>query len=146
MKNKQAGEEKGFTLMEILIVVVIIGFLASTVGPDLFHRVSDARHNTVKNQLEIFSLALDDYRLDNERYPTTEQGLEALVERPTSPPEPGEWNGPYLDSTELPLDPWGNEYQYRNPGIHNEHSYDLWSLGPEDMEGGESEERKIGNW
>ncbi|MEJ6951293.1 type II secretion system major pseudopilin GspG [Natronospora cellulosivora (SeqCode)] len=138
--------ERGFTLIEVLIVVVIIGFLAATVGPNLFNRVSDARQTAAQNQLAIFELALDSYRLDNGQYPTTQQGLDALVSEPSIPPYAHNWNGPYLDSNEIPLDPWGNNYHYRNPGNHNEYKYDLWSFGRNNMEGGSGEDEDVTNW
>ena len=145
MREKLAKED-GFTLIEVVIVVIIIGFLAGTVGPNLFSRVSQARRTTAKNQLEIFALALDNYRLDTGRYPTTQQGLEALVEQPTSSPVPENWNGPYLDKREIPLDPWGNEYQYEYPGTNNPESYDLWSWGADGQRGGQGEDAEIANW
>ncbi|BDU49780.1 type II secretion system major pseudopilin GspG [Haliovirga abyssi] len=140
MGNKK---ENGFTLIEIIIVVVIIGFLAATIGPNLFNRVSQAEKTTSENQLKIIGLSLDNYRLDNKRYPSTEQGLIALIEKPITYPLPKNWNGPYLEKKEIPKDAWGNEYKYVSPGYNNKNSYDLWSLGA-DGEDGTADDIK--NW
>ena len=144
--NKLRKNKEGFTLIEVLIVVIIIGFLTALVGPNLFNRVSQAKRTTARNQLDVFKLALNNYRLDNGRYPTTQQGLKALVEKPMTSPIPGNWDGPYLDSREVPLDPWGNKYHYKNPGDNNDYKYDLWSLGADKKEGGEGEDEDIQNW
>lgn len=139
-------KEDGFTLLEILIVVVIIGFLIAMVGPELFNRVSQSRQIAARNQLDVFKLALDNYRLDNGTYPTTEQGLSSLVEKPAIPPLPANWSGPYLEKKELPKDPWGNDYHYRCPGEHNTHKYDIWSWGADKREGGTGEDADLTNW
>ncbi len=139
-------EEAGFTLIEIIIVVVIMGFLASLVGPELMGRVSQSRRTTAKNQLDSFGLALDNYKLDTGRYPTTEQGLKALIEKPSIPPIPSNWIGSYLEKKEIPTDPWGNEYHYRCPGEHNPNKYDLWSLGADGKQGGSGSGADITNW
>lgn len=146
LDSKLRDNERGFTLIEVLIVVVILGFLAAQVGPELMDRVGEASQTTAENQLDIFKTALNNYRLDNGRYPTTEQGLEALVEQPSEPPVSEEWSGPYLDENRVPEDPWGNGYQYECPGEHNEQSYDLWSFGRDGQEGGEGEDADITNW
>jgi general secretion pathway protein G len=145
VKDKRAAEA-GFTLIEVIVVVIIIGFLAGTVGPNLFSRVAQSRKTTARNQMEIFELALDNYRLDNGRYPTSQQGLEALVEQPTSSPVPKNWNGPYLEDRKIPQDPWGNDYQYEFPGDNNQQKYDLWSWGADGERGGEGENADITNW
>ncbi len=144
--KKIMKKEDGFTLIEVIIMVVILGFLATTVGTDLFNKVSETRQTTAHNQMDVFKLALDTYRLDNGRYPTTAQGLEALVVKPSTSPVPNNWAGPYLEETKLPLDPWGNDYHYKNPGDHNTHKYDLWSFGADNQEGGEGENADISNW
>ena len=138
--------QKGFTLIEILIMVVIIGFLTATISPELFNRVSQAKQTTTRNQLDILKLALDNYWLDNGHYPTTEQGLQALVEEPTIPPLPINWRGPYLEKKTVPVDSWGTQYQYLNPGVQNTHRYDLWSWGADYKEGGSGENSDITNW
>lgn len=143
---KKFNTQEGFTLIEILIVVVIIAALVSLVGPELFSRVSQANQTAAANQLDIFKLALDNYRLDNGTYPSIQQGLEALIHEPTVSPFPQNWNGPYLEKREIPLDPWGNEYQYRYPGVNNTHRYDLWSYGKDNKEGGTGEDQDVTNW
>lgn len=130
----------GFSLIELLIVMIILGLLASLVGPRLFRHVDDARVGTAKAQIELLGTALDSYRLDVGRYPTTEQGLEALRREPSGVRN---WNGPYLPR-EIPKDPWGNEYRYRSPGEYGD--YDLWSLGADGQPGGEGENAEIRSW
>ena len=129
----------GFTLLEVLVVLTVIALLAALVGPEIVGRVSDARATSAKAQLEIFALALDNYRLDNGRYPTTEQGLAALRERPRRGPAPMQWRGPYLRKA-VPLDPWGRPYMYRSPGERNPTGYDLVTLGRDGASGGSGED------
>lgn len=143
---KRFKQEQGFTLIEILIAVVIIGILASLIGPSLFNNVSDAKQEAARNQLDVFKLALDDYRLDTGDYPTTQQGLEALTEKPTTPPVPENWSGPYLDHHQVPLDPWGNKYHYQYPPQHRQYKYDLYSYGKDNKEGGSGEDADVTNW
>ncbi|BDU51700.1 type II secretion system major pseudopilin GspG [Haliovirga abyssi] len=138
-------KENGFTLIEIIIVVVIIGFLAATIGPNLFNRVSQAEKVTTKNQIKIIQMALDNYWLDNKNYPTTEQGLRALTEKPITYPIAGNWNGPYLEKKEIPKDAWGNKFEYRSPGYNNPEKYDIWSNGEDGIEGGKDSD-DITNW
>ncbi|MFP4662094.1 MAG: type II secretion system major pseudopilin GspG [Halanaerobiales bacterium] len=144
-KNKNKREE-AFTLIEILIAIVIVAAFLAVVGPELFSRISQSNQTAAGNQIDVFKVALNNYRLDNGRYPTNQQGLKALIEEPTTPPLPGDWNGPYLEKKEIPLDPWGNEYQYRIPGRHNTHKYDLWSNGKDGIEGGSDEDADVTNW
>jgi general secretion pathway protein G len=140
MKRVPGDWQKGFTLIEIVIVVIIIGLLAALVGPRLFGKVSEAKLKTAKTQIELFGTALDALRLDVGRYPTTEEGLKALREKPS---DMEMWKGPYLNK-EIPLDPWGRPYVYKSPGEHEE--YDLISYGLDGVEGGEGENQDIVNW
>ncbi|MFH7320076.1 type II secretion system major pseudopilin GspG [Desulfurivibrio sp. D14AmB] len=137
------GREAGFTLIEIMVVVVILGILAAVVVPRIMDRPDQARITKAAQDIRILENALRLYRLDNFFYPSTEQGLEALVARPTTPPEPRRWKeGGYVDR--LPRDPWGNEYQYLNPGQHGE--IDIFSYGADGRPGGEGVNAEIGNW
>ena len=134
---------KAFTLIEIMLVVIIIGILAAMVIPNLAGRGEQARKAAAKADIESnLSTVLDLYELDNGRYPTTEQGLIALLQKPTTPPEPGHWNGPYIKKKKIPDDPWGRPYVYLAPGKHNTEEYDLSSLGPDGVESTDD----IGNW
>ena len=135
----------GFTLLEVLVVVAIIGVLAAIVGPSVVQNVGKSRQTTARNQIVMFASALENYRLDIGQYPTTEQGLAALYAKPTLPPIPSGWNGPYL-LNRPPKDPWGNDYHYRRPGERNPNSYDLFSLGADGQIGGAGENQDIGNW
>ncbi|MFW6388967.1 MAG: type II secretion system major pseudopilin GspG [Desulfohalobiaceae bacterium] len=132
--------KRGFTLIELLIVMIILGLLASLVGPRLFSHVDESRVKTAKSQIELLGTALDSFRLDVGRYPTTEEGLQALRKEPS---DVSNWNGPYL-SKEIPEDPWGNEYQYKSPGEHGD--YDLWSYGADGQSGGEGDNAEVTSW
>jgi general secretion pathway protein G len=132
--------KKGFTLIEVLIVMVIIGLLAALVGPRMFGKVGQSKQNAAKAQMSLFETALDAYRLDVGRYPTTEQGLNALRVKPQGEER---WDGPYL-RRDIPNDPWGNPYQYRSPGEHGD--IDIISFGGDGRPGGEGEDQDIGNW
>jgi general secretion pathway protein G len=137
----------GFTLIEIMAVVLIIGLLGTIVGTVVFSQIDRARGTTARAQLKQIEAALDFYRMDNGRYPTTEQGLEALVREPTIEPAPRDWRPEgYLQGGRLPVDPWGNYYQYLSPGVQNERSFDLWSYGSDGVEGGDGSDEDIGNW
>lgn len=137
---KKRDKKKGFTLVEILVVIIIIGLLAALVGPRLFGKVGVAKQKAAKAQIELFGTALDAFRLDVGRYPTTEEGLKALREKPSGVEK---WDGPYLPK-EIPLDPWGRAYVYRSPGEHGE--YDLISYGRDGVEGGQGEDEDIVSW
>jgi general secretion pathway protein G len=129
----------GFTLIELLVVIAVIAVLAGLVGPMVFRNVGDAKVTAGKAQLELFGLALDQYRLDNDYYPSAGQGLEALRAAPQSEPAARNWRGPYLRKA-VPLDPWGRAYVYRVEG----NGYALYSLGRDGKEGGEGEDTDIG--
>jgi general secretion pathway protein G len=133
---------RGFTLIELIVVIVVLGLLAGLVAPQVFGRVSEAKLVAARTQMELIGAALDGYRLDNSRYPTTQQGLRALAERPSAAPVPTSWRGPYLRKA-LPTDPWGRDYQYVSPGIRNPSGYDLSSLGRDGVAGGEGEDADI---
>ena len=136
---------RGFTLIEILVVIIVLGLLAALVGPRILGRVSEAKSATARTQIELLGLALDNYRLDSGAYPTTEQGLDALQTKPMREPVPLSWRGPYLKKA-VPTDPWGNEYIYIAPGEHNPDSYDLYSTGADGQPGGEGKDSDVANW
>src|SRR5471032_2026980 len=135
------GRRPGFTLIEILVVIVVIAILATLVAPNIFQHVGAAKSATAKSQIEMLGAALDAYRLDNGSYPTTEQGLNALWEKPTIDPPPN-WPAPYLRMP-VPLDPWGRAYMFLFPGQVNVTGYDLMSYGADGKPGGEGEEADI---
>lgn len=137
------SKKRGFTLIEIMVVVVIMGILAALVVPKLMGRTDDARIIAAKQDIATLMQGLKLYKLDNQRYPTTEQGLQALIARPASGPAPANWkSGGYLDK--LNKDPWGNPYQYLSPGVHGE--VDLFSYGADGQPGGTGNDADIGSW
>ena len=139
----QTARPFGFTLIEVLVVVVILGVLAALIVPNLIGRPDEARIAAAKHDIAMLMQALKLYRLDNQRYPTAEQGLAALVNKPLQAPIPGNWkSGGYLER--LPKDPWGNQYQYLSPGLHGE--IDVFSLGADGKSGGEGTSSDIGSW
>ena len=139
MKRRQ----KGFTLLEIMIVIVILGILGSMIVPNLLGNVDKAERQKAVSDISSLEQALDMYRLDNGRYPTTDQGLQALVEKPTSSPEPRSYREDgYIKR--LPQNPWGGEYQYLSPGENG--TVDIFTLGADNQEGGEESNQDIGNW
>jgi len=140
-----AGAPAGFTLIELLVTIAIIATLAAIVAPALFGNVGEARRNSARSQVQILSLALDAYRLDNDAFPTTDQGLEALRTMPVSGAPPANWKGPYLRQL-VPMDPWGRPYVYTAPGVANPSSYDLCTLGKDGKPGGEGEDADITSW
>ncbi|HEX8717394.1 MAG TPA: type II secretion system major pseudopilin GspG [Gemmatimonadaceae bacterium] len=135
----------GFTLLELLVVLAIIATLAAVVAPSIFRNVADAKTDAAKSQIELFALALDAYRLDNDNYPASAQGLSALRTMPSTGDRPRNWRGPYLRK-EIPLDPWGRPYAYVAPGVENPTSYDLYSLGRDGRPGGEGEDADLTSW
>lgn len=144
MKSK-SKQQKGFTLIELMVVILIISIIAAFVFPTVFKKISRSKRIGAQAQIEIYGVALDSYRLDNGKYPTTEQGLQALRTEPTTPPLPKNWDGPYLKK-EIPLDPWGNPYVYICPGEYNPDGYDLISFGANEEEGGEGDDQDIVSW
>ena len=132
--------ERGFTLIEIMVVVVIIGILAALVLPNVMGRVDQANVTKAKQDIRTYGVALDMYRLDNFKYPTTDQGLQAFAQQPS---DARNWRGPYTKGG-LKKDPWGNDYRYVYPGTRGE--YDLFTLGADNQEGGEGTDADIGNW
>ena len=135
--------KSGFTLIEIMLVIIIIGILVAMVVPNFAGRGEQARRAAARADIEAnLSTGLDLYELDSGRYPTTEQGLNALIEKPASAPAPANWNGPYLKKKKIPLDPWGRAYAYVCPGVHNSEGYDLSSHGTDGIESQDD----IANW
>lgn len=142
-KNKLPPSNGGFTLLEIMVVITIMGILATLVIPKIMGRPDDARVVAAKHDVGTLVMALKLYRLDIGQYPSSEQGLKALVEQPLSGNRVSNWKfGGYLDS--IPKDPWGNQYQYANPGVHGE--IDVYSHGADGKPGGEGHDADIGNW
>ena len=134
---------QGFTLIEIMLVVIIIGVLVAMVVPNITGRSEQARITAARTDIESnLATALDLYRMDATRYPTTGQGLSALLSPPSISPIPPQWNGPYLKKKKIPKDPWGRDYVYVAPGARNKDSYDLSSLGPDGVESGDD----VTNW
>jgi len=141
MKQIKRYSEAGFTLLELLVVLGIIAMLAGIVGPQVMKHMGESKVKAAKVQIEDLAATLDMYKLDLGTYPTSEEGLKALVESPDSAKR---WNGPYLRKSKIPLDPWNNEYKYVSPGEHGK--FDLLSLGADGREGGEGEDQDIVSW
>ena len=131
---------RGFTLIELLVVMAIIAMLAALVGPPVIKKMSGNKPKVARTQIELFGQALDSFKLDTGKYPTTSEGLNALL---TNPGAQG-WDGPYLKKSTVPLDPWNKPYQYQSPGSHGD--YDLISYGADGAAGGEGENKDINSW
>ena len=139
LRRLSRSGETGFSLIELLIVMIILGLIASLVGPRMFGKLGVAKQKTAKTQIEMLMTALDAYRLDMGIYPDSQEGLEALMANPGD----DRWDGPYL-AKELPVDPWGNPYNYANPGEHGE--VDIYSYGLDNQPGGDKENSDVVSW
>jgi general secretion pathway protein G len=140
--RRRYGRARGFTLIEIMVVVIIIGLLAAVIVPSVMRRVDDAKVAKAKEDIQSLETALQMYYIDNSKYPTNEQGLTALVQQPTDPSIKN-WKAPYIER--ISKDPWGNDYQYVFPGTHGK-AYDLYSMGADGQPGGDGINADIGNW
>ncbi len=140
-KKRRTKFHGGFTLIELMVVMVILGLLAALVVPKMFGKVGKAKVKAAYTQIELFGVALDSLTLDIGRYPATSEGLQALVTQPSGVEE---WDGPYLKKMEIPLDPWGEPYHYESPGSHGD--YDIFSYGADNAEGGEGKNQDIVSW
>ncbi len=136
------GVRRGFTLIELVVVIIVLGLLAGLVGPRILGRVSEAKTTTARTQIDLLGVALDSYRLDNGSYPTSEQGLAALRDRPLREPAPANWKGPYLRKA-VPLDPWGQPYIYTAEPTQAAAGYELRTLGKDGKPGGEGEDADL---
>ena len=144
MMIRKHSRQQGFTLIEVMVVVVILGILAAILVPKVMDRPDQARITKARQDIRALEAALNLYKLDNYVYPTTDQGLDALVEKPSSPEPPNWKSGGYLERNTVPRDPWGNPYQYLNPGNNGE--IDVYSFGRDGKPGGEGVDADIGNW
>jgi general secretion pathway protein G len=140
---KRYKDNRGFTLIELLIVMIILGLLAALVAPRMFGKVGKAKQKAALAQIALFETALDTYRLDVGKFPTSEEGLSVLRVKPENDEQARNWDGPYLPK-EVPLDPWGHEYEYRYPGEHGD--YDIISYGADGQPGGDGEDTDVVNW
>lgn len=135
-------QRRGFTLLELVVVIIVLGLLAALVAPQIFGRVSEAKDVAAKTQMGLIGTALDNYRLDNGAYPSTDQGLAALRAKPALGAAAPNWRGPYLRK-DVPSDPWGRAFVYRAPGTRNPNGYDLMTLGRDGKEGGTGEDADL---
>lgn len=140
--QKRTHWQRGMTLIELLVVLVILGLIASLVGPQVMKYLGGAKTDTAKQQISLFEGVLDGYKLDNSRYPTTQEGLEAMVKAPAGI---SSWKGPYLKKNIVPKDPWGNEYKYTSPGEEGR-PYDILSYGADGKPGGDGENKDVNSW
>lgn len=140
-RSKLIKDVKGFTLIELMVVMVILGLMAALVAPKFFGRLAKAKTSAAYTQIHLLGTALDSFRLDIGRYPSSSEGLEVLI---SSPSAEENWTGPYLKKEEIPDDPWGKPYIYKSPGDHGD--YDLYSYGADGTEGGEKDNRDVASW
>ncbi len=145
LKPHKLMRSDGFTLIELMVVIVILGILAGLIVPRIMGRPDEAKQLKAKLQIESVETALKLYKLDNGSYPSTDQGLEALVAKPETPPVPRKWrDGGYLEKGRVPIDPWGNTFVYLSPGVHGD--YDITSYGADGISGGDGKNSDINNW
>ena len=145
MISKFKKDNRGFTLIEIMVVIIILGILAVYIGPKIMGRPEEARRTKAKVDIAALETALKLYKLDNGIYPSTEQGLQALIEKPESGVVPKKWrDGGYLDKNKVPKDPWGNDFVYLSPGVHGD--FDIISYGSDGVPGGEEQNMDVNNW
>jgi general secretion pathway protein G len=142
----QRRSESGFTLLEILGVLTLLAAIITLVAPNVIKQTQKGQIKTAQAQVNSLKAVLNSYYMDNSMYPTTEQGLKALYEKPTTPPISENWNGPYLEENKIPKDPWGHEIKYICPGTHNQDKFDVYTLGSDNAEGGEGSNADYGNW
>lgn len=140
--NPSLRLRSGLTLIELIVVLIVIGLLAGLVAPQILGRVSDAKITTARTQIELLGVALENYRLDNGVYPSTQQGLEALRAKPSGSPDARNWRGPYLKKA-VPADPWGRAYLYKSPGEKDRAGFDLTTLGRDGQAGGSGEDADL---
>ncbi len=138
--------EAGYTMIEILAVLTLLAVLIMLVTPNVINSITKGKISATKAQIAAIDGVLTNYYMDNGMYPTTEQGLKALLEKPSIPPTPDNWAGPYMKGNKLPQDGWNHDFRYVCPGVHNTDSYDLFSNGADNVEGGTGPNADIGNW
>jgi general secretion pathway protein G len=146
MQHIRHHNENGFTLIEILAVLTLLAFILMLVAPNIINQLQKGQGNAAKVQIASLKNVLNNYYLDNSTFPTTEQGLKALLEKPSIPPIPENWDGPYLEESRFPRDPWGRDLHYVYPGSHNPQRYDIFTLGKDNAEGGTGINADLGNW
>lgn len=143
---KQRNDESGYTLLEILAVLTLLAAIITLVAPNIIKQTQKGQSKTALAQINALKSVINSYYLDNGQYPTTEQGLKALINKPSISPIPENWNGPYLEDGKMPKDSWGREIHYKQPGDKNKGSYDIFTLGSDNAEGGTDSAADIGNW